>query len=96
MDQINTVAETIRNQIRALDKWALGAWGAKDFVGDDKSLTFTVRGGKFKGRVRITLNMFDYYDIMLFKVRKADVNVVEKLDNVPVENLVFALDRRIG
>ena len=26
------IAETIRDQIKALDFWAFGAWGAKDFV----------------------------------------------------------------
>ena len=38
------IAKTILSQIKAVDAWALCAWGAKDFVVMEDGLKFTTSG----------------------------------------------------
>ena len=38
------IATIIRDQIKAMDFWALGAWGAKDMIALSKGLSFKTSG----------------------------------------------------
>lgn len=91
-------AETILGQLRELDKWALGSWAAREFVAIDNGLQFRVRGTKIKvgGRVQITLNKRDLYDIKLLMVRGVNVTTKAEVADVFVDSLVDALDSIIG
>ena len=97
-DQI--VGKTILSQIKSIDKWALQAWGAKDFVTSKDGIQFEVRGSKHRGRVIIALNRNDLYDIEIGKVvskqGSIDWKSIKKIKNIGVENLVSTLDNLIG
>jgi hypothetical protein len=70
------VADTILAQIRAKDYWALGAWGAHTFMGDENSVTFQVRGAKSgHAYVKITLEPDDTYTVDVFKVRRVKTEI---------------------
>lgn len=92
------IAETILQQLRALDKWALGSWAARDFVAIDNGLQFRVRGTKIKvgGMVQITLNSRDLYDIKLIMVRGVNVKTRAEVEGIFVDSLVDTLDSIIG
>lgn len=73
------IGKTIVSQINGLDKHALTAWGAKNFITTNSTalpnnkvigpgIQFDVRGGKFKGRILIGLNSYDLYDIALLRI----------------------------
>tara|TARA_Y100000034_G_C6762785_1_gene339841 strand:- start:155 stop:787 length:633 start_codon:yes stop_codon:yes gene_type:complete len=81
------VADTILRQIRAMDRWAIGAWGAKNVFAFKKGVHFgltkavgpgiqmDVRGSKHKGRVLIGLDEGrDLYDIVLYTLRRSKKN----------------------
>lgn len=63
------IAKIILGQIKYLDKMALMAWGAKNYVALPKSkeiqggLRFKVNGLKFRGWVKIELTYLDEYSI---------------------------------
>ena len=94
------VGKTILSQIRAIDKWSLQAWGAKDFVSNQDGIQFDVRGSKHRGRVIIALNKKDLYNIEIGKIVKKkgtmDWKSIKKVTDIGVENLVTALDGLIG
>ena len=80
--QRKLIAATILNQIKGLDRNALPAWAAKNFLVTGGSavtpevvlgpgIQFDVRGSKFKGRIIIGLNAHDLYDIAAFRVSTA-------------------------
>ena len=48
------VAKTILSQIKALDGWSLGAWGAKDLVALENGLQFKVRKYEYKEIKKVT------------------------------------------
>ncbi len=103
---ISSVADTIRNQIRAIDRNALMAWGAKEFVGTKnpclpekqigEGLQFRVNGSKHKGYIIVLLAPNDLYNIFAYKIVKLNVKVVKRVNGVFVEDLVRALDEIIG
>lgn len=88
------VSETILKQIKILDKFALDAWGAKDFVYTNKGLQFRVGGlAKFKGLVHVKYNQAtDLYDIDFLKMKKGLPTVVKTINNVYVFNLIKTID----
>ena len=92
------IGETILKQIKALDKWALASWGAKNFMTFDKGIQFDVRGSKFKGRVLIHYDRgSDTYTIEMGKVtRKLDWKQTAWIENVFAGDLVNILDQHIG
>lgn len=57
------IANEIRNQLNAFGRMKVWSWGANSWAGGVNFLTFKVQGFKFKGRVTITLNAMDLYDI---------------------------------
>lgn len=93
-----TIAHTIISQIRTIDKMALVAWGAKDFVAFPNGLQFKTSGSvrKHKGFVKITLNASDLYDIEAFTIRVGEVKVKRQLSDIYVDELVSWLDNIIG
>ena len=46
---------------------ALRLMGAKDFVYDENSVTFTVQGPRDFNKFKVSLNASDYYDVELWK-----------------------------
>ena len=91
------VAKTILSQIKALDAWSLGAWGAKDLVALENGLQFKSSGGmvKNKGIVQIKLNGLDLYDISFGKIRKYEYKEIKKVTDVFVEDLVNVIDEMV-
>ena len=63
------IANTIRDQIRTIDKMALMAWGATKLTALPETKTslgglqFEVKGLAFKGIIAITLNGSDLYEV---------------------------------
>ena len=92
-----TVATTIREQIRTLDRAALMAWGAKDFIGGSDSLQFMVGGmTRWKGKVIIKLNSNDLYDVRFFRSRNIKVLEDVTIADVFAEDLVRIIDAKVG
>ena len=97
------IAETIRDQIKALDFWALGAWGAKDFVktrsadATTEGLRFKTSGMvKWKGYVSIELNGQDLYDVKFQRIRKLKVVTDKELHNIFADQLVEIINAQVG
>jgi hypothetical protein len=78
-----TVAETILQQLGG--NRFLAMTGAKNLVGDDRMLQFSISGNLTKdksNKVRITLNELDLYLVETFRLRGADFRVCSKVENV--------------
>lgn len=93
-----SIATTILSQIRLLDRWALGAWGAKDLIALPKGLSFKTTGTvKWKGTVTITLDeVNDLYVVKFTRLRKLNVIVDKIRDGVFVDDLVDIIDAQVG
>lgn len=91
------VAKTILKQINAIDKYALPAWGAKNYVSSNDSIQFDVRGSKFRGRVIITYDKgSDNYIIELGQVRGMDWKRKYMMKSIFAQDLVNVLDQQVG
>nr|WP_173026398.1 hypothetical protein [Aeromonas sp. Ne-1] len=89
-----SVGKIIISQIRSIDKDSLLAWGTQGrFYLIENGVEFDIRTPLYmKGaKVKITLNWMDTYDI---EVIKNNV-VIEKTNNVYVEELVESIDNLI-
>lgn len=101
------IAKTILSQIQTLDKWALVAYGATEFIAIKKSnfhdnslggLKFKVKGFNHKGFVEISLNHRDLYDIVFYTVRKNPnqftykTSIKNVIKDVYVDSLITSLD----
>ena len=95
---MDNIAQTIFGQIKALDRLALGAWGAKDLVNTGKGLKFKTSGMvKWKGWVEIILDEGqDLYNINFYKIRGTNVNYTQQLEGVFVEDMVRLIDEVVG
>ena len=77
------IAKTVLEQIKYADKWALGAWAAKNFAAVSESkefaggLEFQVNGRIHKGWVTIKLRWVDDYTITFINKKREVVKVVE-------------------
>lgn len=91
-------ATIIRDQIRALDRFAFGAWGTKDMVNMGNGLKFKTSGMvRWKGHVYIKYNEGkDLYDIDFFRIRKADIKFDRQVKDVFAEDLVTFIDEVVG
>lgn len=91
-------ATIIRDQIRALDRFAFGAWGTKDMVNMGDGLKFKTSGMvRWKGQVYVKYNEgTDLYDIDFFRIRKAEVKYDQRLEGVFAEDLVGVIDKVVG
>jgi len=91
------VSDTILKQIKALDKWALMSWGAKNYVSSDKGIEFDVKGSKFRGKVIIALDKgSDTYVIELGNVRNLKWKSKRTIKSIFAGDLVNILDQQIG
>ena len=88
------VAEIIRDQIRSIDRCALMAWGAKEFVNMGDGLKFKVGGlAKYKGYVYVKYDRgADAYNIEFFRIRKCEVKVDKKFEGIYADQLVEIID----
>lgn len=94
-----TVAKTILQQLGGNRFRAMT--GAKNFVGDDNSLSFRLPGGGGFCRnninaVRITLNGLDLYDVVYMRIRGSKVTVVEDVSNLYADMLCENFERVTG
>lgn len=89
------IANTIINQINAIDRFALGAYGAKNFIAYEESerydggLSFDVNGLHFQGKVYVMLNWLDEYEIQFVDENQTTVKEVK---GVYCDMLVDVLD----
>jgi len=92
-----SIAKTILSQIKAIDFWALAAWGAKDLVSMSDGLKFKSSGMVgWKGQVHVKYNEgTDLYDIEFFRIRGAKVFVDDFIEGVFVEDLVNVIDAQV-
>lgn len=88
------IARTILTQIKQLDRMALAAWGAKDFVATKEGVQFRVGGmAKFKGLVHVKYDRgSDAYNIDFMKVRKGVPVVTHDCTHIYADNLVNVID----
>jgi len=97
LSESSKVAKTILKQINAIDRFALPAWGAKNYVSSDDSIQFDVRGSKFRGKVIITYDRgSDSYIIELGQVRKLEWKQKYMIKSVFAQDLVNVLDQQVG
>jgi hypothetical protein len=91
------IAQTIISQIKTLDKCALMAWGAKDYVNMGDGLKFKTSGlVKKKCHVYIKLNGLDLYDVQFFRLRNAEIKVDHVASNIYAEDLIRVIDGHVG
>lgn len=96
MDSISIqIAQTIINQIKCSDRYALMAWGAKNFVALPESkefqggVRFKVNGLTFKGWVVVELTWLDEYKVSFMNSR---AEVVKESSGVYCDMLVNIID----
>ena len=95
---MSNVATIIRDQIRAMDRNALMAWGARDLVAMKDGLKFKTTGMvKWKGYVYVQYDEGrDLYNIIFAKVRKMEWKVQHRVDGVFFDQLVEIIDTQVG
>ena len=99
------VANTIRDQLaggRTADNTqgfiAMGSWGANNFTGcgatekDRGWLSFSVKGARFKGHVKVRLTHTDMYCVEFFKFSKWELKRVNTIDDVFCQDLTSVID----
>lgn len=91
-----TVANTIARQI---GHRAFVMMGTRYKLGDERSLTFDVRGSRIVNKIRVTLNSMDLYDLEFWKVGRAPkfrVEVVDVRTDVYFDALREVIERVTG
>jgi len=92
-----SLGNTIRDQIGGR---ALQMLGAKDFVGDDDSLTFRIgRNAQGVTHIRIQLDPSDTYTVQFLKVGRAPYfhrTVVSEASDIYVDQLRGLIERKTG
>ncbi|WP_027137405.1 hypothetical protein [Gaetbulibacter saemankumensis] len=89
------IAQIILNQIKCIDRSALFAWGAKNYVALPESkdfqggVTFKVNGSTFKSWVKVKLTRLDEYKVSFIN-KKAEVE--KSCDGVYCDMLVDIID----
>jgi hypothetical protein len=93
-----SIAKTILSQIKTLDFWAMGAWGAKDLVAMNDGLKFKTSGMvKWKGYVYVKYDYGqDLYDVIFARIRKMEWIEDEKVEGVYAEDLVNIISQKVG
>lgn len=93
-----TIAKIILDQIKTIDFWALGAWGAKELVNTGTGLRFKTSGSvRWKGYVHVVLDEAkDLYRVEFQRVRKLNVITDKVVEDVFVEDLVNVIDSQVG
>lgn len=92
-----SIGREIMRQINTINPIALKSYGAKNFLTFENGIQFDVFGSIFKGRVLITLNPDDLYDIELGRINRKTLQwiSVKKVTDIFVEDLVSTLDKLI-
>lgn len=92
------IAKTILSQIKAIDVWALAAWGAVDLMACPDGLRFKTTGmTPWKGFVEIRyVGGKDLYEIEFFKIRKGEVKSIKTVEDVYAMELVSTIDAFVG
>jgi hypothetical protein len=101
--QSKTIAKTIIEQIKAVDFWSLGAWGARNYVSYNEGkqgeigyilggLHFDVSGHKVKGRVIIYLMGNDTYTVRVCKIYGLKIIEVALIKEVYCDELMNTID----
>lgn len=93
-----SIAQTILNQIKGLDRMAMFAWGAKDLVAMRDGLKFKTSGMvKWKGYVYVQYDEGqDLYNVIFAQIRKLEWIERERIEGVFFDQLVEIIDRRVG
>ena len=94
-----TVADTILSQIRAMDYWAMGAWGAYSLSKSPDALYMRVKGPRFTGKIGVHYHYpSDTYIVRAYSRNDdtGEAEVVEEWKDVFAEDLVPVLDAIIG
>jgi len=93
-----TIAKTIHQQIKTIDFWALGAWGAKNLTAHSDGLSFKTSGSvRWKGTVKVSLDEGkDLYILKFMRVDKMQLIVDKIIEDVFVEDLVRFIDEQVG
>jgi hypothetical protein len=93
-----SIGKTILSQIKTIDFWALGAWGAKDLVLMRDGLKFKTSGMvKRKCYVYVKYDEgMDLYDVIFARIRKMEWVEDERVEGVYAEDLVRVIDSRVG
>ena len=103
------IAETIYQQLKettnesTLLSWGLSALQRVDQTRLESSgvtnglegLKFKVNGLIHKGHVLIVLNGLDFYDIYICNIRKNNLNVKEKIENISFCELGNIIDHKV-
>ena len=93
-----SIGKTILSQIKSIDFWAMGAWGAKDLVAMNDGLKFKTSGMvKWKGYVYVKYDYGqDLYDVIFARIRKYEWVEDKKVEGVYAEDLVRIIDGFVG
>jgi hypothetical protein len=93
-----TVAQIIRDQICAIDRFALVAWGAHNMLNMGNGLKFKTSGMvRWKGYVYVKYDEGqDLYNIDFFRVRGVEIKYDKKVEGVFAEDLVQMIDAQVG
>lgn len=89
------IAQTVLSQIKFLDRSALMAWGARNYIALPESKTiqggvrFKVNGLTFKGYVSVELTWLDVYNVSFIK---NNGEVVKSYEHVYCDMLVTIID----
>ncbi len=93
--QTMAIAETILEQIRYTDRYALWAWGAKNFAALQESkeyqggLEFQVNGLTHKGWIKVCLRWVDDYTIVFVNQNR---EVIKTAEAIYCDMLVSTID----
>jgi hypothetical protein len=93
-----SVAQTIRQQINAIDRMAFFAWGVKEMIANTNGLQFKSTGMvRWKGWVDVKYNEgTDLYDIDFFRIRAGKLIMDRKVTDIFAEDLVATIDSQVG
>ena len=102
------VAKTIIQQIKATDFWALGSWGAKNYVfyreGEQGKygyilggIQFDVNGAKCKRGTKVIIFLMgdDTYKVRIVRVYNSELTEIKTVDNVYCDELMSTIDEII-
>lgn len=88
---------TVANEIaRQIGQRAFTMMGTRNKLGDDKSLTFDIRGCKLFSKVKVTLGGDDLYTVEFFKFRKFAISRFEAVAAVDAESLNRVIESKTG
>ena len=98
MEKEMTIANTINDQINAMDRMAFAAWGTKEKVALNNGLQFKTSGMvKRKCIVQVIYDEgHDVYNVVFGRIRKLAWKVDHKVEQVFFDQLVQIIDDYVG